>query len=165
MQATTAPKVAVRSEFLQQEFDSESTEATVLQRLQKVESLVESLMVSWLDNSALIQSRQSHRVRQHAVFAITPFSDNGEEPTGETRLANVWDISRGGISFTHDGPLSYRVMATTFARADGVFETTLTRLKWCRFTRLQKYRSGGSFLRLLDSGFSPEIDLELLSEC
>lgn len=120
-----------------------------LQRIHQVEHLVESLMASWLDTGEFVHGRKSHRVRNHARFVVTPLDDEGLRLIGESRTATAWDISATGISFTHDHPLSCRYVATTFQRPDGLLETMSTRLKWCRFTRDQRYRSGGKFLKIL----------------
>ncbi|GAB4159357.1 MAG: hypothetical protein Tsb009_36660 [Planctomycetaceae bacterium] len=128
-----------------------------------METLAETLMASWLDGAVLLDHRRSHRVNHRVVFAITPFSECGTFPSGDSQLAKAWDISRTGISFTHQEPISCRMAVATFARPDGSVESILTRLKWCRFTKRGEYRSGGAFAKVLSMDFIPDLDLTLLT--
>ena len=65
-------------------------------------------------------------------------------------LASGRDISKGGISFAHEQPLTCRKIAVTLQLDDGGCESIVTELKWCRFTRDGVYHSGGQFQRMIE---------------
>lgn len=136
-------------------------EDSLVERWQDLEGLVETLFVSWLGSPPLM-SRRSHRVPHHQPLALTPLDDATLEPNGVTQRVAAWDLSSGGLSFLHQNTLVCRIIAITFGFPSGDFRSVLTRLKWCRFTRNGRYRSGGQFLRTIAPPRDAEVDFDLL---
>lgn len=149
--------------------DCDSPTDPLTQRFREIETFTESVMTSWGCENSLLCGRKSHRAQYRAKFIVTPIveesvaqillADESIETNGDSQLVQGWDISQSGISFLHNEPLPSRVIAATFLRVNRTLETVLVRLQWCRFTRQLVYRSGGNFLKKLDSSFASKIDL------
>lgn len=124
----------------------DSIETAVLRRLGEIGGMVDALMASWHSSRQVLHARRWHRFQYHKPVVVTPLDDRTEEPAGPELLAMGRDISKGGISFAHDKPLSSRKVAVSFELDDGSYASIVTELKWCRFTRDANYQSGGQFL-------------------
>jgi hypothetical protein len=135
---------------------------SLVERLQDLEGLINHLFASWLGAVPLIPSRRSHRLPNRQPVAVTPLDEASLEPNGVTQRVFAWDVSTGGLSFLHRDTLVCRTIAVTFQFEPGEFQSVLTRLKWCRFTRSGQYRSGGQFLRTIVSPHEAEVDFARL---
>lgn len=124
----------------------EEGQDTVLQTLQEVESLIDTLSASWHTSPSILQSRRWHRLPYRKSILLTPIHEETDQPIADQRVATGQDISLGGICFLHDHPLPYRRITVTFPRDNGHIESLVIRLRWCRFTRHGFYQSGGKFL-------------------
>jgi hypothetical protein len=135
---------------------------SLVERLQDLDGLIETLFASWLGSLPLVPSRRSHRLSNRQLLALTPLDDASLAPNGVTQRVAAWDVSAGGLSFLHRETIVCRTIAVTFQFAPEEFRSVLTRLKWCRFTRNGQYRSGGQFLRTMIPPRDAEIDFNLL---
>jgi hypothetical protein len=124
--------------------------------LKDVEGLVHQLLASWQQTTPLQQRRRWHRATYVKRILLTPLHDTTDEPIGETRRVTGRDLSLHGISFVHVQPLPYSKVALGLEMPDGISSPVVTRLKWCRFTKLGVYQSGGQFVRQLDPSLSGE---------
>ena len=132
-------------------------EHPALIRIQEIDRLLETLVASW-NNSPIVQNRRWHRAGYDKPIAVTPLDDRIDVAVGETLLAQGHDLSREGISFTHNSPLPYQKIAATFPVQEDVYESVIVRLTWCRFTSRGKYKSGGRFLRTIQLTLDPHVD-------
>lgn len=138
----------------------------VLQSLQNVEQFIDRLMLNWLNDEAVLQSRQTKRVKFARQMAIAPLDEATLQPTDSMRRVTGCDISRGGISFQHKKPLPFRMVAVSIpihpSNGNDLVETAILKLKWCRFTRAGIYHSGGQFLRVQPFGWERSLDVDCL---
>lgn len=142
--------------------DDRATHAELIRRICDLDGVVEGLLAEWIGGRALLHGRRSHRVISRRFFSLTPVCEQTLQPAGATCRVQAYDLSPDGVSFTHRGTLPYRFVAATFQPAAGDPQTVLTRLKWCRFTRKQEYRSGGQFVRIIRPDWETEFTLDLL---
>ncbi len=109
--------------------------------------LLRNLAASWQFSPSVFQNRRGHRFAIRKQVTITPLDDRTSKPIAEPQLVVSRDLSLGGISFAHSNLLPYRTVAVNFNHDQ---DAVVTRLTWCRFTRLGSYLSGGRFLGILD---------------
>ncbi|MAG92781.1 MAG: hypothetical protein CMJ48_03400 [Planctomycetaceae bacterium] len=115
--------------------------------MHEIEGLVDSLLASWQRSGSLIHGRRWHRIPYSKTISVTALDERSEEPVSEPIVATGQDVSLGGIAFAHSQAVPQRLVAVTFDLLDGSSESIVTALKWCRFGRDGRYRSGGRFLR------------------
>jgi hypothetical protein len=113
----------------------------------------------WVKAGAVMEGRGALRIQYDDAIVITPWDMTAGAPAGPSLLAGGRDLSSGGLSFSHVGPLPHRHVAVSF-RGDGrdeegrpIVETLIVRLIWCRFTRRGIYLSGGRFEGTLSESF------------
>jgi len=123
------------------------TEVSALERLGEVERLVGSALASWQDPEQVVQMRRFHRLPFQQPLLLTALDDRTDEPIGEPIRVHGRDISHGGLSIEHEGPLTCRKVAITLPEENGRSEMLVVRLTWCRFTRRGIYQSGGPIVR------------------
>lgn len=133
--------------------ESHSASDKPLCRLEEINQLMESVAASWHTSSRILEMRESHRVALTAPIAVS--MEHPTDPGGPplTVIGSGRDVSPRGVAFSHMRPLPCREAILTFALSDGSFESVLTRLTWCRFSRAGIYFSGGKFVRIVDCPF------------
>ena len=118
----------------------------------------DSPRLSWHQWGGLLNDRRAHRVafpEMLLVVGLTADSATGQLiPATGPIIAHGRDISVDGISFQHANPLPHRYVAVSFRTPFGS-ETLVARLSWCRFTRENRYVSGGRLT------VEPELNMEL----
>ena len=119
---------------------------SVLERLGEMEQLVGSVLASWQDPEQVVQMRRYHRLPFKQPLLLTALDDRTGETIGEPIHVFGRDISDGGLSIEHEGPLTCCRAALTLSDGSGRSETLVVRLTWCRFTRRGTYQSGGPFV-------------------
>ena len=83
------------------------------------------------------------------LFVLTPL-DSGLKPDHSQAVTVVGkNISRRGISFFHDRPLSFRRAIIELAHPGAGSFAAEVDVRWCRFTRPDWYESGGRLIRSL----------------
>lgn len=136
---------------------SESSSKTLDEVLSPVRE-TDSPRVSWHQWGGLLNDRRAHRVafpETLLVVGLAQDSATGQfNPVTEPIVAQGRDISVDGISFQHADPIPHRYVAVRFRSPFG-FETLVARLSWCRFTRENRYVSGGRLT------VEPQLNMEL----
>jgi hypothetical protein len=104
-------------------------------------------LVARLRPEVTVERRHEDRVAVPLLFRLTPLTREGE-PVHEDAIIIVGkDISRRGLSFFHENPLTYRRAIVTLEHPDfGAFAAEID-VNWCRFTRPGWYESGGRLVR------------------
>ena len=125
--------------------------------------------LSWYRSGGLLNERRAHRVpfpeTLHVVGLVRSSVDGRFVVDSEGFIARGRDISVGGISFRHDAPLPHRFVAVSFRSPFGT-ETLIAKLLWCRFTRQERYFSGGCLITEPQFSFKLNIDWdEIESGC
>jgi len=128
------------------------TPESVVRSLEEVDTLLESLVACWNDPQRILQQRRRQRFPFRREIRVTPLNEQTGEPMGPPFLATGRDISLGGISFVHERPLPFRLVAVMLPSESGEPQSLVTRLNWCRFNREGLYQSGGPFLRVVEPG-------------
>jgi hypothetical protein len=93
------------------------------------------------------ERRHEIRVAVPLLFQLTPLNSS-HEPVWEDAITVVGkDLSRRGLSFFHEQPLTYRRAIISLEHPDfGRFAAEID-INWCRFTRPGWYESGGRLVR------------------
>jgi hypothetical protein len=104
-------------------------------------------LVARLRPVVTVERRREERVAVPLLFRLTPLTRDGE-PVHEDAMVIVGkDISRRGLSFFHEQPLTYRRAIVALEHPDfGRFAAEID-VNWCRFTRPGWYESGGRLVR------------------
>jgi hypothetical protein len=104
-------------------------------------------LVSRLRPEVTVERRHVERVAVPLLFRLTPLNVR-REPIHDDAITVVGkDISRRGLSFFHEQPLTYRRAIVTLEHPDfGRFAAEVD-VNWCRFTRPGWYESGGRLVR------------------
>lgn len=102
-----------------------------------------------LSPDSLCFSRDTHRVPFSETLHIVGLEidpDDGQFVVTSDRFVAIGrDISSGGISFRHDGPIPHRFVAVSFREPFGT-KTLVVKLSWSRFTGDRRYLSGGGII-------------------
>lgn len=122
----------------------------LLEQLTRISRHLQQITASWEPSGSTLQPRKRHRMIFSEKMMLTPICESSHQPTGEPLLIHGYDLSLGGLSFSHSQPLICHTAAITFFQPDHSKVTIATKLNWCRFSRQGIYFSGGQFLRLLD---------------
>lgn len=107
---------------------------------------IQALMAR-LHPETTVERRHDERVAIPLVLRLTPL-DRDRLPVADDAITVVGkDISRRGLSFTHEQPLTYRRAIISldhpkFGRFAAEIDVT-----WCRFTKPGWYESGGRLVR------------------
>jgi hypothetical protein len=112
-----------------------------------VRSHVWALLSSAQFQSRSAERRNSQRFPYPYLVTVTPVDHSGR-PMSEAQFVVVGkNISEGGLSFYHQGPLANRQVIVSLDAADGRWMSFLVDLTWCRFKSQGWYESGGQFLK------------------
>lgn len=107
---------------------------------------VEALLAS-LHPQVLRERRRDNRYSIPVLFKLTPIEIDGSPLKHETTIVVGKNISRRGLCFFHEHPISHRRAIIELAQpglAEFVAEVDVT---WCRFTKPGWYESGGRLVR------------------
>ena len=97
------------------------------------------------------QRRADQRFPYAKLVLLRPLDAHGEPLDGEPTVAVGKHLSERGIGFYHPGPMPHRLVEAEIDLPNGQSCRFVVELKWCRFTRLGWYESGGRFLALAAS--------------
>ncbi|MEX0641842.1 MAG: hypothetical protein WD468_04035 [Pirellulales bacterium] len=114
-------------------------------------------LVARLRPEVTLERRHEDRVAIPLLFRLTPL--NGDrEPLHDDAITVVGkDISRRGLSFYHEHPLTYRRAIITLQHPEfGSFAAEID-VNWCRFTKPGWYESGGRLVRPANTEDRPAI--------
>ncbi|MBX9792274.1 MAG: PilZ domain-containing protein [Pirellulales bacterium] len=103
-------------------------------------------------SSAQMQSRSADRRNSQRfpypyLITVTPLDLSGRPLPDDQFVVVGKNISEGGLSFYHQGPLAHRQAIVSLDAADGRWMSFLVDLTWCRFKAQGWYESGGQFLK------------------
>jgi hypothetical protein len=112
-------------------------------------------LVARLLPEVTVERRHDERVAAPLLFRLTPL-DSDREPLPDDAIMVVGkNISRRGLSFFHEHPLTYRRAIVSLEHPDfGRFAAEID-VNWCRFTRPGWYESGGRLVRSIDAPNQP----------
>jgi hypothetical protein len=104
-------------------------------------------LLSRLHPAVARERRHDDRVAIPALFRLVPF-DNDRQPLEREALIVVGkNISRRGVSFYHEKPITHRHALIELADPTGGSFVVEIDITWCRFTKPGWYESGGRLLR------------------
>jgi len=96
-----------------------------------------------------LERRHDRRAAVPVLFVLTPLDSDLKPVHSEAATVVGKNISRRGVSFFHDQPLSFRRAIIELAHPEaGSFAAEID-VRWCRFTKPGWYESGGRILRSL----------------
>ena len=103
--------------------------------------------VARLRPEVTVERRHDDRVAVPLLFRLTPLNSD-RQPIHDDAITVVGkDISRRGLSFFHEQPLTYRRAIVSLEHPEfGRFAAEID-VNWCRFTRPGWYESGGRLVR------------------
>jgi hypothetical protein len=102
---------------------------------------VESLL-AWLNPPVAVERRSDERIAVPLLFQLTPLTERWQ-PVESAALTVVGkNISRRGICFYHNQPLSYRRAVITVNHPGYNDFSVEIDIGWCRFTSPGWYESG-----------------------
>jgi hypothetical protein len=115
-------------------------------------------LVARLRPQVTVERRHDDRVAVPLLFRLIPL-DSKREPIYDDAITVVGkDISRRGLSFFHEQPLTYRQAIVSLEHPEfGRFAAELD-VNWCRFTKPGWYESGGRLVRSCDPNIRPAIE-------
>ena len=122
-------------------------EFSILERLAETEQQIGSMLASWQDPDQVVQMRRFHRLPFRRPLLLTPIDECTGEPIEDPIPVYGRNISQGGLSIEHEGPLTCRKATITLPDGGDRSETLVVRLTWCRFTRRGTYQSGGPLVK------------------
>ena len=102
------------------------------------------------------ERRSEERYPYPRLVYLAPVAEDGISPLGESLIVAGKHLSEHGLGFFHPAPLTHRRVIATLERVDDEWLSFLLDVRWCRFSRLGWYESGGRFLRLLPNWRRPE---------
>lgn len=93
------------------------------------------------------ERRHDDRVAIPVLFRLTPFDSDRQPLEQESSIVVGKNISRRGVSFYHEKPITHR--RALIELADPVVGSFVAEIdvSWCRFTRPGWYESGGRLIR------------------
>ena len=112
-------------------------------------------LVARLRPEVTLERRHDDRVAVPLLFRLTPLNSD-RQPVHDDAITVVGkDISRRGLSFFHEQPLTYRRAIVSLEHPDfGRFAAEID-VNWCRFTRPGWYESGGRLVRPVNPESAP----------
>ena len=107
---------------------------------------VESLLVQ-INPNVMRERRREDRFAVPALFRLTPLDSDREPIEFAAAIVVGKNISRRGMSFFHEQPLTHRRALIELAQPGlGDFAAEID-VSWCRFARPGWYESGGRLVR------------------
>ena len=104
-------------------------------------------LVTRLRPEVTVERRHEDRVAVPLLFRLTPLNSDRELVHDDAIIVVGKDISRRGMSFYHEHPLTYRRAIVVLEHPEfGRFAAEVD-VNWCRFTRPGWYESGGRLVR------------------
>lgn len=108
-------------------------------------------LVARLRPDVVVERRHDDRVAIPLLFRLMPLNSSSEPVCEDAVTIFGRDLSRRGLSFFHEHPLTYRRAIVSLEHPEfGRFAAEID-INWCRFTRPGWYESGGRLVRLADS--------------
>ena len=93
------------------------------------------------------ERRHDDRIAIPVLFRLTPFDANRQPLEQEALIVVGKNISRRGVSFYHEHPITHRRAVIELADPSvGSFVAEID-VTWCRFTKPGWYESGGRLIR------------------
>jgi hypothetical protein len=93
------------------------------------------------------ERRHDDRIAIPVLFRLTPYDDNQRPIDEEASIVVGKNISRRGLSFYHEHPITHRRALIEVADpCAGTFSAEID-ITWCRFTKPGWYESGGRLIR------------------
>jgi hypothetical protein len=93
------------------------------------------------------ERRHDDRIAIPVLFRLTPFDAEHEPLEQEASIVVGKNISRRGVSFYHEKPITHRRALIELADPSvGSFVAEID-VTWCRFTKPGWYESGGRLIR------------------
>jgi hypothetical protein len=131
--------------------------------LEAIEQFLHGGTACWLRSAKVAPDRKWQRVTYDRPVALTPWNTAAASPAGPSRRVTGRDISLGGFSFAHMGPLACREAVVTFGVDPSQRGSLLLRMNWCRFTRAGIYLSGGRFVEPAINPLDPDASFDDLA--
>jgi hypothetical protein len=104
-------------------------------------------LLSRLHPSVERERRHDDRVAIPVLFRLTPLDADREPLEQEASIVVGKNISRRGVSFYHEKPITHRRAVIELADPSvGCFVAEVD-ISWCRFTKPGWYESGGRLIR------------------
>ncbi len=116
-------------------------------------------LVARLRPKVTVERRHEDRVAVPLLLRLTPLNRD-REPVHDDAITVVGkDISRRGLSFFHEHPLTYRRAIIALVHPEfGRFAAEID-VNWCRFTKPGWYESGGRLVRSVNPEVRPAVVL------
>jgi hypothetical protein len=93
------------------------------------------------------ERRQDDRIAIPVLLQLTPYGDDQRPIDHEASIVVGKNISRRGVSFYHERPITHRRALIEVADpVAGTFAAEVD-ITWCRFTKPGWYESGGRLIR------------------
>jgi len=93
------------------------------------------------------ERRHDDRIAIPVLFRLTPYDDDRQLLEQEASIVVGKNISRRGVSFYHEKPITHRRALIELADPSvGSFVAEVD-VTWCRFTKPGWYESGGRLIR------------------
>jgi hypothetical protein len=110
---------------------------------------VETLLAR-LSPDVVVDRRRDERFPIPILFQIIPLDADRQPLEAEAKYVVGKNISRRGLSFFHDGPITFRRALVLLDHPGlGSFRAEID-VNWCRFARPGWYESGGRLIRPAD---------------
>jgi hypothetical protein len=104
-------------------------------------------LLSRLHPSVERERRHDDRIAIPVLFRLTPFDVDRQPLNHEASIVVGKNISRRGVSFYHEKPITHRRALIELADPSvGSFVAEID-VTWCRFTKPGWYESGGRLIR------------------
>ena len=104
-------------------------------------------LLSRLHPAVTCERRHDDRIAIPVLFRLTPFDADRQPLEQEALIVVGKNISRRGVSFYHERPITHRRALIELAEPSvGIFVAEID-VTWCRFTKPGWYESGGRLLR------------------
>jgi hypothetical protein len=116
-------------------------------------------LVEWLHPAVTLERRRDDRLAIPVLFRLTPLDDVRRPIEAESITVVGKNISRRGVSFYHERPLSYRRALLSAQHPEFDDFAAEIDITWCRFTKPGWYESGGRLLAAAPSQPSRQIAL------
>ena len=106
------------------------------------------------------ERRHDDRIAIPVLFRLTPFDVDRQPLEQEALIVVGKNISRRGVSFYHEKPITHR--RALIELADPIVGSFVAEIDvtWCRFTKPGWYESGGRLIR----SAAPSTDLSMIAE-
>jgi hypothetical protein len=106
------------------------------------------------------ERRHDDRVAIPVLFRLTPFDSDRQPLEQESSIVVGKNISRRGVSFYHEKPITHRRALIELADPSAGNFVAEIDVSWCRFTKPGWYESGGRLIRSV----TPAADLAITVE-